>query len=168
MIEDLIYFSKKNLSLDIGDIKQDTIKPFFSKGRWSSHELLIYLLSISGPANVFISTFSIGEASVRAFFHAYENKHLLSLKVLIDYTAKKHRPELLNFAENIGIDIKISNNHSKIILIENDKWKITVVGSGNMTPNPRFEAGVIFTQQKTYLEYYSALTEVFNEGAEWN
>ncbi|MBN2747350.1 MAG: hypothetical protein JXR34_11550 [Bacteroidales bacterium] len=168
MIEDLIYFSKKDLTRDIGDIKPGMIKPWFSIGRWSAHELLIYLLSITGPAHVFLSTFSIGEASVRAFYQAHENNHMLSLKILIDYTAKKHRPELLNFAENIGASFKISNNHSKIILIENADWNITVVGSGNMTPNPRYEAGVIFTQAKTYLEYHTALTEVFNEGNIWN
>lgn len=168
MIEDLIYFSRKDIQHDIGTIKAGMIKPFFSKGKWSAHELLIFLLSITGPAHVFISTFSIGEASVRAFLQAYENNHILSLKILIDYTAKSHRPELLNFAENVGAKIRISNNHSKLILIENQHWNISVVGSGNMTPNPRYEAGVIFTQAKTYVEFHDALDVVFKEGSQWN
>lgn len=166
-IQDLIMFTKKDIAAEIGEIKPGLIKPYFSNGKWSSHELLVYLLSITGPAELFISTFSIGEAAINTLFHLFQEKQIQSLEMLIDYTAKKHRIELLNFAENVGAKIHIDSNHSKIMLIKNDSWTISVIGSGNMTPNPRYEAGVIFTTPGTHSDYQNKLTEIFNQAPSW-
>ncbi len=167
MIENLTIFTKKALQEEIGPIKPLIIKPYWSNGKWSTHELLSYLLSITGPAELFISTFSIGEIAITTLYNLFKEKQIIKLDMLIDYTAKKHRLELLNFATNMGAHIKIDSNHSKVILLKNDSWNIVVVGSGNMTPNPRYEAGVIFTYADTYNQYHKTLSEVFKNANEW-
>jgi hypothetical protein len=68
------------------------------------------------------------------------------------------------FASNIVSDITLSANHSKLILIENLSWKITVVGSANMTPNPRKEAGVIFSVRETYDDFLKHLVKAISDG----
>lgn len=167
-MSDFIYFSSDNLQSEIGQVNQDSIIPFFSEGKWSMHELLIYLLNISGPSKVWLSTFSISETAIRAFSFLIENKLILELHCLFDHTIKRHKLDLLYFASNIASTIKLCSNHSKIILIENDHWKITVVGSANMTPNVRKEAGVIFTQAHVFYQYKNYLVKALEEGTPVN
>ncbi len=167
MNTEFTYFVNKDLKKDVGDIHQDTVKAFWSDGKWAMYELLTYLLSVTGPAKVYLSTFSISEASIRAFNTGIEAKMITELHCLFDYTIKKNKVQLLYFANNIANNIKLAPNHSKVILIENDNWKLAVVGSANMTPNPRKEAGVIITVHSLYDEYFTHLTNAIADGIDF-
>jgi len=128
------------------------------------YELLTFLLNITGPAKVYLSTFSISEASIRALNNAMDQGQITELYCLFDYTIKKNKLQLLVFASNVANDIRLTPNHSKIILIENSTWKLTVVGSANMTPNPRKEAGVILTDDSIFFHYKERLIQSMFEG----
>lgn len=145
---------------------QNQVKPYFSEGHWSMHDLMLYLLEITGPARVWLSTFSISEAAIRAFSVAMEKGMITQIHCLFDYTIQKNKLGLLFFAYNTVSDITITANHSKLILIENDTWKITVVGSANFTPNPRKEAGAIFTTPETFDNFLQHLRSAFAEGTQ--
>lgn len=161
---EFIYFAGRDLRIDIGEIRQNQVKPFFSEGLWSMHDLMLYLLEITGPANVILSTFSISEAAIRAMFDATERGYIRSLKCLFDHTIQKNKLSLLFFAHNVVTEIFISSNHSKVLLIENDRWTISVVASANMTPNPRKEAGAIFTDLESFNFYKYHLRKAMQEG----
>lgn len=167
-MSEFIYFAARDLRQDIGTITQDQIKPFFSEGLWSMHDLMMYLLEITGPAKVWISTFSISEAAIRAIHLGIEKGWITEIHCFFDQTIRKHKVGLLFFANNIVNnvigDISIGANHSKLVLIENDHWSISVVGSANMTPNPRKEAGVIFSDKSTLEFYKSHLVKSISEG----
>jgi hypothetical protein len=164
--ENFIYFAGRDLREDIGEIVQDQVKPFFSEGHWSMHELLLFLLGITGPARVWLSTFSISEDAIRAFSTAMDKGMITQIHCLFDYTIQKNKLGILFFAYNTVSDITITANHSKLILIQNDSWKVSVVGSANMTPNPRKEAGVIFTTGETFDHYLMHLQRAFAEGTQ--
>lgn len=161
---EFIHFSSRHLEEDIGTIEPDKIIPFFSDGKWAMHELMVYLLAFTGPSKVWLSTFSISEVSIRAFMNGIDAGLITELHCIFDHTIRKHKLELLYFACNVVTEITLSANHSKLILIENDKWKITVIGSANMTPNPRKEAGVIFINHNTFDHYKQHLVKLISEG----
>lgn len=164
MPEEFIYFAGPDLRQEIGQITPDQVRPFFSEGRWSMHDLMLYLLEITGPAKVFLSTFSISEAAIRALLMATEKGMITEIHCLFDHTIKKHKLNLLFFAWNVAGDVTLTANHSKIILIQNDQWKVSVIGSANMTPNPRKEAGVIFTTVSAFDHYKYYLEKSIEEG----
>lgn len=164
MPEEFIYFAGRDLRKDIGGIMQNQTKPFFSEGLWSMHDLMLYLVEITGPAKIWLSTFSISEAAIRAIHLAIEKGFITEIHCLFDHTIRKHKLGLLFFASNTVSDIAITANHSKLILIENKSWNISVVGSANMTPNPRKEAGVIFSVPEVYDQYKSHLVKSIAEG----
>ena len=168
MNTDFTYFVNKDLKKDIGTISHDTVIAYWSEGRWSVHELLEYLLSLTGPAKVTLSTFSISEASIRAFNKGIDSGTITELNCLFDYTIKKNKVQLLYFANSVANKIRLAPNHSKIILIENKDWKLAVVGSANMTPNPRKEAGAIITVPAIYDQYYFHLTNAIDNGLEFS
>lgn len=164
MIPNFIYFQHKSLKADIGDINQDNIFPYYSDGLWSMHELFLYLLGITGRAEVWISTFSISEVSIRSFASAIEDDLISKFHCIFDHTIKKNKLDLLYFADNVVTDITILNNHAKLILIKNDDWCISVVGSANMTPNPRKEVGVIITIPSVFENYLQHFEKSKDEG----
>ncbi|OQX93048.1 MAG: hypothetical protein B6I17_04555 [Tenericutes bacterium 4572_104] len=141
------------IASEIAEIVPDQYYHFFTEGRWSFHELLLYLLSFSGPAKVSITSFSISEVTLRTFLSAIELGHITNLELILNTSVTRNKTALLFFANNIVKKIGLSRNHMKLILIENDKFKIVVNQSANATPNNSEETGVICTHKKIYEIY---------------
>lgn len=163
-----IYSNQKNIEQEIGKIEQNRSYHFFSEGKWSMHELLLYLLFFTGPAKVWITTFSISEVAIRSFLGSIDKKLITELNLLIDFSTRKNKLDLTFFANNVVNQVKLANNHSKIILIENDDWKVVVNGSANMSPNMRYEAGVISTIEDIYSKYKVKILQVFETAMPFN
>lgn len=134
-----------------------------SEGEWSLHDLLHRLLSFTGPADVAIASFSISEEAIRCFFSEIESGKIKTLRCLLDYTMRSHKIDLMMFLEIVATDVRTSPNHSKIILIENDTWKVAVIGSANFTPNPRLEIACVFTTLKEFDSIKSKFLDVWNK-----
>ena len=158
-----IYFADKEIGESIGKLKKDTIYPFWSNGRWAMHDLLSWLLKQTGPASVQLSTFSISEVALRTIAHLIETGVIEWLECLFDYTIQRNKLQLLFFASQLTTNIYIAPNHSKVILIENDDWKVAVIGSANMTPNPRKEAGVIITDAESFEKMQNKFHDIITE-----
>ncbi len=139
------------------------VKPFIHKGKWAIHELLPFLLSGTGAADVRVATFNISEDSLRPMFFQLEEKKIRSLRLLLDMNVRRHKLELLLFAANITPEVRLTANHSKILLIENELWKAGVVGSANLNNNPRYEAGFIFTDSQIYDYFRQEFDKIYQE-----
>lgn len=151
-------------SLDsLTTLENNTVTLLSSEGEWSLHDLLHLLLSFTGSADVSIASFSISEEAVRCFFSELECDKIKTLNCLLDYTMRSHKIDLMLFLEIVATDVRTSPNHSKIILIENDTWKVAVIGSANFTPNPRLEIACVFTTTKEFNSIKSTFTEVWNK-----
>ncbi len=145
-------------------IEKETIFPFASEGTFSMHELLEFLLQKTGPASVRIMSFSITEVAIRSFLTLMENGSIEKLQCIFDLTVKRHRLGLLYFMNNVVSAISLTKNHAKLILIQNNEWKITVVGSANFNVNDKIEAGVISSQPKFFRFYDERFSKWFSEG----
>lgn len=141
---------KDIISADIGEIRSNSDIHFVCQGKWSLFELLSYILDITGPCKAVITSFSISEEAIRALYREMENKRLESLTLVLDYTCRKNKLDLLFFANNVVSILHTTPIHAKIILLENENWKLIVMGSANLNVNPRWECGSIFTQPKTF------------------
>ena len=116
---------------------------FWSYGRWSMHDLMIYILKQTGPADVLVTTWSISEAAVREMLLKHKEGLIKSIKFLIDPRIKVRNPKPLQLLA-ANFPYKFIACHAKVTTIENENWNISIVSSANMTNNPRFERGVIF------------------------
>lgn len=118
---------------------------FMSHGEWSTHELIMHLLTKIGPADLYFTTWSLKEYPVRLLMGALENKQLLSITALLDARVRVRNPEVLHLAKAQFTKIREYDCHAKVFVLENSQWKISLVGSANMTNNPRVEACVLST-----------------------
>ena len=153
----------EQLSKELSSISKNSITPFFSEGRWSLYHLLSYLLSVTGPAAVKISSFSLSEAAIRVFLQEIQNSNIQSIQLLLDISIPRRKIELTLFASDVIKDIRLTPNHSKLVLIKNNSWNVVIVSSQNLTPNPRLETGVIFTTEEHYSFYSSKFDEFFSK-----
>lgn len=144
-------------------LSQNQNIPFWSDGDFSMHELLEYLLMQTGKASVRISSFSITEIAIRSFSRLQENGLISELKCLFDFTVKQHRLGLLYFASNIIAAISLTKCHAKLIIIENDEWKVVVIGSANFNINDKKEVGIISAVPAIYNTFSTKYNEWFNE-----
>jgi hypothetical protein len=145
------------------NIKPEKVIPFFSDGKWSLFHLLSLCLGYTGPADVRISSFSLSENAVRSFLNDKDRGLIKSLSLLFDISIPHRKIDLMLFAREVFSEIRLCPNHSKIILIDG-KLKVCIISSHNLTPNPRLEAGVIFTTKEHY-KFYSDLFDNFFESA---
>jgi hypothetical protein len=129
------------------------IIPVSSDGDWSMHQLLEYLLRVSGPASVWISSFSITETAIRSFLQLQEKGLIQELHCLFDFTVKRHKIGLLFFLHNVVTDVVVTKCHAKLILIENENYTIAVVGSANFNINDKKEVAIIHFE-KWFFDFY--------------
>jgi len=156
----------KNLSHKFGGLLQDRYAtvPYYSNSEFSSHNVLEYLLSLTGPSSVRISSFSLSETSLRSFVRLMEAGLITGLQCLLDLSVKRHRLGLLFFATNIESNVALAKNHAKIILVENDQYAWVVVGSANLNENDKLEAGIASGDPAIFGFFSGAFDSFYSNG----
>lgn len=139
--------SLESMRTFIGNLRQGQIIKYWTNGAWSMHELLEYILQQTGPANVFISTWTITENPARVLHNLVQSGLITNLKCLLDHRIKTRAPHALQLLAGTAHDMAFAKCHAKVTTIENDQWGISIVASANYSRNPRLEAGTIFTNK---------------------
>ena len=147
-----------------GGLKNDDIRFYFSSGHWSMHDLFNALIHKTGPARVYLSTYSLSEVAIRSLYNAFKEGLILELGCLVDIRVKRHKMGLLNFAGHLVDTITLANCHAKVLILENDAWKIAVVASNNFTVNVRYESGSIITVPGIVDFYKQCLQQAIKAG----
>lgn len=140
----------------------DNISFYFSD-RFAMHQLLNYYLDKSGPAHICISTFSMCENAIRNFIFNIEKDKILSIKAILDHSLLKRNLDQLIFAHQVIKNIRLIDNHSKLLLIFNPDCKIAIIGSANFNDNRKWEDAVIFINHPAFDKFAEQFNVVFNK-----
>lgn len=125
------------------DLEPGTNIHFVSEVSWSNHELIAHLLTITGPANIWFTTFALSEAAARILLKLKQSNQILEMTALVDFRAQNRHPEAYHLSKSLMTDIRQYPNHSKVTIIENNEWQIVINSSANFTNNMRIESGII-------------------------
>lgn len=136
--------SLAELTKSIDSLEPGTIVKYKSQGSWSMHELVSYILEQTGPADVYLSTWTISEDPARCLFNLKQKGLIRSLSCLFDYRIKVRAGEAFQLISSIADNIKLLKCHAKAAVIINDDHAVSVIGSSNFSKNPRVEAGTVF------------------------
>lgn len=117
---------------------------FVTGARWSAHNLLHYLLKYTGPAAIYLSTYTISEDAVRLLANMLESGMISAIHALIDKRFDGRNAKAMQFAKETFTSLKLRDCHAKVTVVMNDKWAISMVGSANYSNNPRIERGTLF------------------------
>ncbi|WP_409627919.1 hypothetical protein [Belliella pelovolcani] len=157
--------SLTELAHTIGELDHDTTIQYCTGGRWSMHQLLQYALLKTGPAKVWMTTWTITEEPMRVVLELIKTGLITELSAVLDYRIERRKPEAFQLASNIITKIKLTKCHAKVLVIQNDAWNIAVVTTANFSKNPRIEAGVIFTD-KASAEFHKKWIDDVIDGKE--
>ena len=153
----------KTLIKSIGQLQKGKTTHYYSYGNFNLVRLLVHLLKQTGPANVFMTSYSFSQTSIEQLLNHRQKGNILSFRVIVDNRVKTMSPipfQMLSTA----FDYRCSSIHAKVALIWNDNWNISVVTSQNATDNPKLERGTIFTDIETFNFDKNALENEFLRG----
>lgn len=135
--------SPDKLKLLLSAIKKEKSVHYVSDGDWSLHDLLMELLKKYKPAELYLTTYAIRELAIRQLVMAMDRKELISVNMIADYRAKVRTPEVYQLASMSLNKICLHSIHAKVAVLRSAAGCVTILGSCNLTSNPRIEAGVI-------------------------
>lgn len=127
----------------VGMLRENKHIHYVSDGDWSLHDLIAVMLDKLGPSDLYVTTYAIREFAVRQLVLALEANKLLSVNMLVDYRAKIRTPEVYQLAANNMTKIAMTSIHAKVVVLRGMNQSVAILGSSNLTSNPRIEAGVI-------------------------
>lgn len=125
---------------ELGTIQPGIDKHFYSRGAFNLVQLVLYLLAQTGPADVFISSYSIAEDSLATLKRQVEKGAIRSIRFLIDNRVRTISPKPFDYlAGAFPGQYRCCALHAKVALLWNEQWQLSVVGSQNATHNPKLE-----------------------------
>lgn len=123
-------------------------------------DILKWTLSQTGPADVQMTSFSISEEFLRRIFFIEKEGLVRSLDIVLDFKATNKTLKLWPFIAQTVENCYLSDNHSKILLVSNEVWKVAVVMSQNLTRGNRYESGFITTDALVFDSLHKQLDYV--------
>lgn len=150
---------------ELGTIQPGRDKHFYSRGAFNLVQLVLYLLAQTGPADVFISSYSIAEDSLATLKRQVEKGSIRSIRFLIDNRVRTISPKPFDYlAGAFPGQYSCCALHAKVALLWNEQWQLSVVGSQNATHNPKLERGIIHTDPDVFQFDLQQLTHEFDCG----
>ena len=125
-------------------------------------DIIDKILSETGPAEIYISTFSTSEEFLRRIYTLKERGRITKATMLIDLKASRKTVNLYKFISRVFDDVYLAENHSKVILIKNKKWQVSVCTSQNQTRGNRTESGMISSDPSIFLDLQQRFSDIIN------
>ena len=143
----LVLKKKQKINDCFGELQQNVTYHFATAGRWSAYELLNYVLSYTGPAEVYFTTWKINDLVAANLFKNIKAGTITKLYAILEKRIPVTAPEAKDLVVSNSSKHKITDNHSKVVVVMNNNWAVVINGSANMTINPRIEAGTLCTKR---------------------
>jgi len=156
--------AEKALTRSIGQLENGREHHFYSWGNFNLVRLISYLIKQTGPAHVFMTSYSFSQKSIEQLQHKISKGEILSFKVILDNRVRVMSPKPFQMIAS-SFDYRCISVHAKVALIWNDRWKITIVTSQNATDNPKLERGTIFTDHQVFNFDLKVLENEFERGS---
>lgn len=149
----------------LGVLAQGKDKHFYSKGAFNLVQLVLYLLKQTGPAHLFISSYSIAEESLATLKRYKEQGKILSVRFLIDNRVRTISPKPFDYlVKAFPGCYRCCALHAKVALVYNEHIRLSVVGSQNATNNPKLERGIVHASDDVFNFDYKILNDEFDAG----
>jgi hypothetical protein len=123
------------------------------------------ILEETGPADVYISTFSTSEEFLRRIYRLKKEGRILHATMLADLKASRKTVILYSLIAHTFDECYLAENHSKVILIESSRYRVSICTSQNQTRGNRNESGMISTDAVVYDTLLEQFKKIVNAKA---
>lgn len=134
-------FNAEGAAQAIGALKPGCEIYGFTKGQFSLIDVIEHCLNQTGPAHVFIATWSAAAGDIKRAHQFINNGKIKSLRFLVDYSFQSRKPDFCRqLVGAFGFDaLRVTVTHAKYVMIRNEDWNLVIRTSMNLNFNPRFE-----------------------------
>lgn len=133
---------KNPRTLDLKPLADEPVQPYFSN-RVQLAEIIEWVLSQTGQADIDISTFSTSEEFLRRLAVMQRKGMARKCRLFADLRAARKTVVLYDFMKSVFESVHLCENHSKVVLLSNDDWRVAIVTSQNQTRGDRIEGGIV-------------------------
>ena len=136
----------------------------FTKGQFSLHDLVNSLVVITGPVHLHLSTWTANSAQIMGLENMRTSGEILSARWMIDASFARRRPQAANqLRMSFGLNsVRVTQTHSKFILMSNDTWAVVLRTSMNLNMNPRFENFTVAHDPELFAFTKKIMDELFS------
>jgi hypothetical protein len=153
----------QSLLHSIGLLEEGRDLHFYSFGNFNLVRLIMHLLKQTGPAHLFMTSYSFSQRSIEQIKNRLEQGQLLSFRVIVDNRVRTMSPKPFQMLST-SFNYRCTSIHAKVALLWNDQWHLSIVTSQNATDNPKMERGVIQTDPQVFAFDLKNLEDAFNRG----
>ena len=130
--------------------------------------LLGWILSQTGRADVWVSTFSTSDAFCSDFLNLRKKGLIGKASLVADLKALRKTIQLAKLMSSCFDNVYLAQNHSKIVLVQNERWTVSVISSQNQTYGDRAECTMVTTSQQAFLDLYTGLDRIIKKSIDLN
>jgi len=156
--------AEKALTRAIDQLENGREHHFYSWGNFNLVRLISYLIKQTGPAHVFMTSYSFSQKSIEQLQNKISKGEILSFRIILDNRVRVMSPKPFQMIA-ASFDYRCISVHAKVALLWNDAWKISIVTSQNATDNPKLERGTIFTDEQVFNFDFKILENEFKRAA---
>lgn len=124
-------------------------------------DVLDWILSQVGHAEVWQTSFSISEEFLRRLFFIERSGNVSRFNLVLDHKATNKTLKLWAFITQVIERTYLADNHSKILLVKSDRGDtVAVVTSQNLTRGNRHESAFITTDKAIFDTLHSQVNDL--------
>jgi hypothetical protein len=126
----------------IGTLKPGDDICGITNGQFSLIDMVEHILTLTGPADVAIATWTMGVYDAEQSYRFVRNRNIRSIRFILDPSMFTRRPELAAvLVKAFGPDaFRAVNSHAKFATIRGDNLAVTMRSSMNLNRNERLES----------------------------
>lgn len=154
----------KSIETLLQPLSEKPIQAYFGQGLHTLG-LLGWILRQTGRATVFVSSYSTSEPFLNGFYRLREKQLVEHSMLLLDLRAARKTLQLEQLMTGAFDHVFLGQNHSKVLLIHNRQWQVSVVTSQNQTYGDRAESTIITTDKGVYEQLLSQWEDTVVNGS---
>ena len=143
-------------------IQQSSSQVFLGQGLHTLG-LLGWILEQTGPADVAVTTFSTSDAFLCGVINLRKRGLINHSTLVADVKASSKTLKLKRLMIEAFDEVKLTLNHSKIMLVSNAEWLVSVITSQNQTYGDRAECTFISLDRDVYLDIHKMLNNLLDD-----
>lgn len=129
-------------------------------------DILEWILSQVGVAEIWQTSFSISEEFLRRLYFICKDKRVSRINLVLDHKATNKTLKLWTFINQVIERTYLADNHSKILLVKSQKGDMVSVGtSQNLTRGNRAESAFISTDPGIFATLFSQVNDLITNNS---
>lgn len=129
-------------------------------------DILEWILSQVGMAEIWQTSFSISEEFLRRLYFICKDKRVSRINLVLDHKATNKTLKLWAFISQVIERTYLADNHSKILLVKSQKGDmVSVVTSQNLTRGNRAESAFISTDPGIFATLFSQVNDLITNNS---